>query len=120
MRLRRTVTAAMLGVTLAGCAASIGDLNLRPEQHYQQKTTVKGRITRRQDVGGETVLEIADASERRVLVTVRSPVEQAIGDWVEVTGVLVPEARVGGQSLYDVIAAEEVSATRPPLLPNLF
>lgn len=110
---------ALVGASLVGCATSIGELNLRPERHYQQKVTVTGRITRRQDVGAETVLEIADARERRLLVTARGPVAQAIGDWVAVTGVLVPEANVGGQALYDVLVAEEIDGARAPLLPNL-
>jgi len=116
----RLALVTLLLAGLAGCATTIGDITLRPEQYYQQKLTVRGRITRRQDVGNETVLEIADARERRILVTSRTPVDQARGDWVAVTGVLVPEARIGGQSLFDVIAAEAIEPARPPLLPNLF
>lgn len=115
----RLALLALVGASLLGCSTSIGDLNLRPERHYRQKVTVTGRITRRQDIGAETVLEIADARERRLLVTTRGPVAAGIGDWVAVTGVLVPEAEVGGQALYDVLVAEEIDGARAPLLPNL-
>lgn len=110
----------VLGTMLAGCSPSIGDLNLRPERHYQEKITLKGRIVRRQAAAGETVLELADERESRVLVVVKGPVDTPTGEWVSVTGVLVPETRVSGQSLYDVVVAEDLSGARAPLLPNLF
>jgi hypothetical protein len=119
MRFRQAAKGVLLTAALAGCSPSIADLNLRPERHYQQKVTVKGQIARRQDVQGETLLELADARENRILVSVKGPVDAAVGDWVAATGVLVPETRVGGQSLYDVVVAEDVSSARAPFLPNL-
>jgi hypothetical protein len=38
---------------------------------------------------------------------------------VKVTGVLVPDARVGDTALYDVLMAEDVSKTRGPWLPRI-
>jgi hypothetical protein len=70
-------------------------------------------------VGDDTLLEIADARDNRLLVRVSRPVDAAVGEWVEVTGVLVPEARVGDTVLYDVLTAEDVSRTRGPWFPNI-
>lgn len=104
---------------LAGCGTTIGNLNLRPEKHYEEKVSFKGRIVRREAVGGDTLLEIADEREARILVKVNGAVDEEVDTWVEVEGVLVPEARVGAQILYDVVVADEVSSARAPLLPNL-
>jgi hypothetical protein len=47
-------------------------------------------------------------------------VEVVPGDWVKIEGVLVPEARVGGKLVYDVVQAESVSTARAPFLRDLF
>jgi hypothetical protein len=112
--------AALLSVAaLAGCATSIHELNLRPEKHYQQKLSVVGRVMRLQVIGDETLLEIADRGENRLLVRVSKPAGVSVGDWVKVTGVLVPDARVGDTAVYDVLMAEDVSPTRGPWLPEI-
>lgn len=122
MRLRRRFlgrVALLSVVTLAACATSIRDLNLRPDKHYQQKLSVTGRVMRTQTVGDDTLLEIADQHDSRVLVRASHPTDATVGDWVKVTGVLVPEARVGDTVLYDVLTAEDVSPTGSPWFPNL-
>ncbi len=119
MRRLVIVLAVGLGVALAGCSAGITDINARPQKYYQHKVTVKGRIARLETVGGETLLELADTRDHRILVRSTEPVEPTIGEWVKVTGVLVPEARVADRTLYDVISAERVIRTRPPRFPNL-
>src|SRR5262245_2760799 len=123
MRLRRRflgLVAALLAVApLVGCGTSIHDLNLRPEKHYQQKLEVVGRVMRLQSLGGDTLLEIADRREDRLLVRISKPVDVSVGDWVKVTGVLVPDARVGDTALYDVLIAEDVSRTGGPWLPEI-
>jgi hypothetical protein len=122
MRLRRRFfgrVALLSAVALAACATSIRDLNLRPDKHYQQKLTVTGRIMRTQVVEDDTLLEIADPQDSRVLVRSSRPVDATVGDWVKVTGVLVPEARVGDQVVYDVLTAEDISRTGSPWFPNL-
>jgi hypothetical protein len=118
-RLQRVAGAILCGAVLAGCATSIRDLNLRPERNYQKKVSVSGRIMRLQRVDGDTLLEIADQRENRLLVRASRPVDVSVGEWVKATGVLVPEARVAGTSLYDVLVAEEVSRTRGPWLPSI-
>jgi hypothetical protein len=104
---------------LAGCSTNIRDLNLRPDRHYQEKLSVVGRVMRLQAVGGETLLEIADRRENRVLVRSTKPVDVGVGDWVKVTGVLVPEARLADTTVYDVLTAEDISRTRAPWLPEI-
>ncbi len=104
---------------LAGCATSIRDLNLRPDRHYQQKLSITGRVLRLERVGGDTLLEIADQRENRLLVRSARPVDVGIGEWVKVTGVLVPESRVADTTVYDVLTAEDVSRTRGPWLPEI-
>ena len=123
MGLRRrfpgVLSALLIGLTLAGCATSLRDVNLRPSKYYQNKLSLKGRITRTQSAGAETLIEIADEHENRLLVRTTQPVPAGVGDWVRVTGVLVPEARVGDTTLYDLLSADEVSATRGPWFPSM-
>jgi hypothetical protein len=122
MRLRRRFlgrVALLSAVLLAACGTSIRDLNLRPDKHYQQKLTVSGRVMRMQAVGEDTLLEIADPHDSRVLVRASHPVDATVGDWIKVTGVLVPEARVGDTVLYDVLTAEDISHTGSPWFANL-
>jgi hypothetical protein len=124
MRLRRrfpgVLRALLTATALAACGpTSLRDLTLRPDKHYQDKITVKGRITRTQVVGGETLIEIADQSENRLLVRTTVPVTAGVGDWVRARGVLVPESRVGDATLYDVLTADELTTTRRPWLPRI-
>ncbi len=123
MRLRRRfpgLVAALCSVAvLAACAPNIHDLNLRPEKFYQQKLTIEGRVMRFQVVGDETLLEIADQRDSRVLVRVGRPASVSVGDWIKVTGVLVPDARVGDTTVYDVLMAEDISPTRGPWIPEI-
>ena len=110
----------LMVLALAACFnPTIRDLNLRPDKHYQEKLSVTGRIMRTQTVGEDTLFEIADTRDSRVLVRSSRPIDATVGDWVKVTGVLVPEARVGDTVLYDVLTAEEVSRTGSPWFPNL-
>jgi len=119
MRLIRSLVACALAVGLSGCGPSISALNARPQKYYQKKVEVRGQIMRTQQLPGEVLLEIADARGARILVHATAPTEGATGDWVLVKGLLVPEARVGDQVLYDVIMADRVRRTRAPRLRNL-
>jgi hypothetical protein len=123
MRPRRRffgLVAALCSVAvLAACSPKIHDLNLRPDKYYQEKLSVVGRVMRLQVVGVDTLLEIADQRDSRLLVRVGRSVNVSVGDWVKATGVLVPEAQVGDTALYDVLVAEDVSATRGPWLPEI-
>ena len=122
MRLRQRfpgLVAALCSLAmLTACATEIRDLNLRPDKHYQQKLSIVGRILRVQSVGGDTLVEVADRKENRVLVRAGKPLDAGVGDWVEVTGVLVPEAMVGDTTLYDVLIAEDITPHRAPWIPD--
>ncbi len=113
-RLVERVAALLIVGTLAACAPSIRDLNLRPERHYQEKVTVTARVTRMQSVGDETLLEVVDTHDSRLLVRAPGRVDVSVGDWVKVTGVFVPEARLADTSIYDVISAEDISRASAP------
>jgi len=118
-RLVERVAALLVVGALAACATTIRDLNLRPDRHYQQKVTVTARVTRMQSVGGETLMELTGDRDSRVLIRAPGRVDVHVGDWVKVTGVFVPDARVAETNIYDVVTAEEISKTGAPWLPDI-
>lgn len=105
---------------LAGCAPTVAKVNQRPGKYYQETVKLKGQVMRMQNLPGETLLEIQDGRGARMLVQVKGAFEYATGDWIKVKGILVPEARVGDQVLYDVLVAEDVGGTSAPRFRNLF
>jgi uncharacterized membrane protein YcgQ (UPF0703/DUF1980 family) len=119
MQAGRLLVTAALAVGLAACGVTVAAVNARPEKYYQHKVTLVGEIVRMQQLTGETLLEIADARGARILVRTTAPLDVERGDWVEVKGILVPEARVGDATIYDVVTADEVSRTHAPRLRNL-
>jgi uncharacterized membrane protein YcgQ (UPF0703/DUF1980 family) len=118
--MRTRLVAVGLALALGGCNPKIPELNARPTKYYQETITFKGRVSRVQALEGETLLELADAQEHRIFVRVAGSVELHPDDWVKVKGILVPESRVGGRIVYDVVQAEDVSETSAPWLRNLF
>ena len=119
MRFGRCALALTLAASLGGCRVGIADINSRPTKYYEHQITFVGRIARTQRLEDCTLLEVADSRDHRILVRSTEPVEAGTGDWIKVTGVLVAEARAGGTTLYDVVAAEHISPTRAPRLQNL-
>jgi len=114
-----------LSVAVAGCgvgpfAPGISELNAKPNKFYQQSVSFKARISRIQSLEGETLLEVADAQEHRIFVRAPGTVEAGVDEWVKIEGTLVPEARVGGKLVYDIVMADSVTSARAPLLRNLF
>ena len=110
----------VLAVAVGGCGVGIVDLNAKHNKYYQQSVSFNARVSRLQALPDETLLEVADAQEHRIFVRTAGSVDVVPGDWVKVTGTLVPEARIGGKIVYDVVQAESVSSTRAPWLRNLF
>ena len=117
---RSVVPFVALAAALAGCALAIPDINAKPTKYYQETVSVKGRVSRVQQLPGEVLFELADAHEHRLLVRAAAPLEVEPDDWVEVKGLFVPEARVGGRIVYDLLEANDVSKARAPWLRNLF
>jgi len=117
---RRQLLVLGLTLALAGCSPGIAELNGKPTKFYQQSVSFRARVSRIQTLGGETLLELADAQEHRIFVRTEGAPEAAPDDWVKVTGVLVPEARVGGKIVYDIVLADSVTPARAPWFRNLF
>jgi len=120
---RRWLLVLALSVAVAGCGmfgAGIAELNARPNKHYQESVSFKGRISRIQVLEGETLLEVADAQEHRIFVRAPGTIDVGVDEWVKIEGTLVPEARVGGKLVYDIVMADSVTSARAPLLRNLF
>jgi hypothetical protein len=114
-----------LSVAVSGCGASIfspgiSELNSKPNKYYQQSVSFKARISRIQSLEGETLLEVADAQEHRIFVRAPGSIEAGVDEWVKIEGTLVPEARVGGKLVYDIVMADSVTSARAPILRNLF
>ena len=116
--LRMTAVAALLLASACGFFdPSLGQLNLRPDKYYQDTIKVKARVARIQQVDGDTLLELEDQRHHRLLARVTGAFEVGIDDWVKAKGVFVPDLRVGGAILYDVLAVEDISTTGSPWLP---
>ena len=114
MRLRRLALPLALAAGLGACGPTISSINARPDKFYQHKVKFTGRIARTQVLPGETLLEIADRRGARIIVRSTAPVEAGADDWVKVTGLLVPETRVGDAVLYDIVLADRIVRTRAP------
>jgi len=119
MRLPVLLLVSALVVALAACGTSISGINARPDKYYQHKVKFTGRVGRIQFLPHETLLEVADPHGGRIIVRAAEPVDAQTGDWVQVEGVLVPEAKIEDVVLYDVVTAEEVKRSRPPRFADL-
>ncbi len=120
MHRRSLLVLCAVAVALGGCGAGIVELNAKPTKYYQQSVSFRARVSRKQVLSDETLLEVADAREHRIFVRATGPIDALPGDWVTVSGTLVPEARVGGRIVYDVVQAESVTGSRAPWLKDLF
>lgn len=105
---RRLLVAASVATLLVGCRPDIGAINANPPKYYEEQVRVRARVSRRQIVGDQALLELADARERRILALLPADAAPSVGDWVTVKGVLVADRRVGDLVVYDVIVAEDV------------
>jgi len=104
----------VFAVAGTSCGPTLGDLNANPEKYYEQKVSVRGRVSRRQLFPDQALLELADTHERRIIVRMRGSDWPDVDEWVKVTGVLVGELDVDGNTVYDAIAAERVRGSRRP------
>ena len=120
MHMRRALALIVLGVALGGCSTGIPQLNARPNKYYEQSVSFRARVSRIQALPGETLLELADAQEHRIFARVDGSVEVKPDDWVKVSGILVPETRIGGKIVYDVVRVDSITTTYAPWLRQLF
>jgi hypothetical protein len=109
-----------LALAAGACGPSLGDINGDPPRYYEQKVSVRARVSRRQIFPDETLLELADAKGRRILARLKGDSPPAIDSWIKVKGVLVAEIRIGGELAYDVIAVESLRKSRPPRFTGWF
>lgn len=95
----------------AGCGASIGGINGRPENFYGKKVTLTGRVgdVLVRDAAGKAVAFhlVSDGGERIIVVTSR-PTSRHQGDKVKVRGTFSTEHSVGDRTFYDVLVAGPV------------
>jgi len=119
MRLAPILLVALLALPLVGCGATIAGINARPDKYYQHKVKVVGRVARMQFLPHGTLLEVADAQGRRLLVRSVEAVEADAGDWVRIEGIFVPEVNVEDATLYDVLAAERIVRRGAPRFLDL-
>jgi hypothetical protein len=119
MRLMRPAVVALLVSLLAGCGQTVSQINARPDRHYQKTVRFVGQVGRLERLPGETLLEVVGERGARILVKSTEPLDVHSGDWVSVTGLLVPETRVGDAVLYDVVVAEHVKPRGPPRIPDI-
>ena len=107
---------------LAGCGATIANLNRRPDRSTtRRRSRSPAAITRMQDLRRRaSLLELADAREHRILVArAGKPIDVGVGDWVKVTR--RPRARGARRRRAWSTTwspAECVSTTRAPLVPQ--
>lgn len=111
----RVLLALLVTGSAVGCRPTIASINANPPKYYEERVTVRGRVSRREVVGAEALLELADARERRILALVPTDEAPPVGTWVKVTGVLTADRRVGDVIVYDLIVADSVrgASARP-------
>jgi hypothetical protein len=119
MRAGPRLLAIALAAALGGCGATISGINARPDKYYEHKVSFTGSVQRMQFLAHETLLEVADSRGGRIIVRSTEPVDVEVGQWVEVTGVLLPEAKVEDVVVYDVVAAEKIRRIRAPRFRDL-
>lgn len=104
----------------AACGPTIVALTERPQLHYEEQVKIVGRVARKEVLGDDALLELADAQERRILARVAAKDAPPLERWVQIRGVFTAELRVGDRVVYDVIAVERLKKHRAPRLPYLF
>ena len=112
----RSRTALALGALLAvaACGPHVGQINANPNKHYEEQIRVTARVSRRQIVSGEALLELADAKGRRIFAVVPESDAPHVGDWVRLKGVFVADRLVGDTIVYDVLVVETIKRARKP------
>ena len=109
----RFVLAVALPLSLAACRPNIGTINANPDKFYETTVKIRARVSRRQIVGDDALLELADDRERRILALVPADEAPEIGDEFRAKGVLVADRQVGDVLVYDVIVVGGTPMPKP-------
>ena len=115
----RLALALTLTIATTGCGPSMVVLTEKPQLHYEEQVKIVGRVSRKETLGDDVLLELADTDERRILARVTGKDAPPLEQWVQVKGVFTAELRVGDRVVYDAIAVERVKKHRAPWFPNL-
>ena len=115
----RLALALSLTIATTACGPTILVLTEKPQLHYEEQVKIVGRVSRKETVGDQALIELADTDERRILARVAAKDAPALEQWVQVKGVFTAELRVGDRVVYDAIAVERVKKHRAPWFPYL-
>ena len=115
----RPALAVSITIAVAGCGPSVAALTERPQLHYEEQVSIVGRVSRKEVLGDDALIELADAQERRILARVAAKDAPPLEQWVKIRGVFAAELRVGDRVVYDAIAVERVKKHRAPWFPYL-
>ena len=116
----RLALALSLTIATTACGPNILVLTEKPQLHYEEQVKVVGRVSRKETLGDDVLIELADSDERRILARVTSKDAPPLEQWVQVKGVFTAELRVGDRVVYDAIAVERIKKHRAPWFPYLF
>jgi len=116
----RPALAVSITIAVAACGPSVVALTERPQLHYEEQVTIVARVSRKEVLGDDALLELTDPQERRILARVAAKDAPPLERWVKVRGVFTAELRVGDRVVYDVIAVERLKKHRTPWFPYLF
>ena len=116
----RLALALTFTIATTGCGPTIVVLTEKPQLHYEEQVKLVGRVSRKETLGDDVLLELADSDERRILARVAAKDAPPLEQWVQVKGVFTAELRVGDRVVYDAIAVERIKKHRAPWVPNLF
>jgi len=115
----RLAFALTLTLATTGCGPSMVVLTEKPQLHYEEQVKIVGRVSRKETLGDDVLLELADSDERRILARITGKDAPPLEQWVQVKGVFTAELRVGDRVIYDAIAVERWKKHRAPWFPNL-
>ena len=116
----RLALALSLTIATTACGPTIVVLTEKPQLHYEEQVKIVGRVSRKETLGDDVLLELADTDERRILARITGKDAPPLEQWVTVKGVFTAELRVGDRVVYDAIAVERWKKHRTPWFPYLF
>ncbi len=121
MQLDRRSALALIALTIAGCATTIGKVNVRPDAYYGRDVTISGRvgdILVRSDAGLSEVFHLVADRGDRLIVVVPGGIADGMGAAVRIEGQFTAAHTYAARIFYDVLVARSVGRSdtwwRPP------